>query len=93
MEKIDISDFRFLEIEPGEYSLDFKVMESRIINGKPDALELIYGYLKWDGCMNWSTNKNIMMHFCEAEEADEISTALKRVYDVGEEFIERWSLE
>lgn len=26
-----------------------------------------YGYVKWDGCVNWSTTDTCMEHFCGAE--------------------------
>jgi len=60
-------------------------------NGNTDEEdELVSGFLKWDGCMNWKTG-DIMYHFCDPEDADRLATFFKKLYELGSEHISHWS--
>ena len=43
----------------------------------------IRGSLKWDGCINWETNPDCMMHGCGPGHAAEIGAMFNAVYHVG----------
>jgi len=88
-EKVYVEEFIFIKIKPGEHSMDFEICEHP--NGNTDEEdELVSGFLKWDGCMNWKTG-DIMYHFCDPEDADRLATFFKKLYELGSEHISHWS--
>lgn len=48
-----------------------------------DACWNFDGALKWDGCINWQTNPEIMMHGCGPQHVDQITAVFQTVYHVG----------
>lgn len=43
------------------------------------------GTLKWDGCANWETNPECMMHFCEPSEAQAMADVWKTIYRLAQD--------
>lgn len=43
----------------------------------------IDGGLKWDGCINWQTNPECMMHGCSPRHAKQIADLFDTVYHIG----------
>lgn len=41
------------------------------------------GYLKWDGCINWQTNPECMVHGCSPRHVDWINAVFGAVYAYG----------
>jgi len=89
-EVVNIRKYHFLEIIPGEYSMDFSIKENRRENGKDVSITRVKGHLKWDGCMNWSTNDTLMYHFCEEDDANLLNECFKKIWEMGPVYIEQW---
>lgn len=93
MKRVDIERYHFLEIEPGDYSMDFFLKESIGENGKDAERVRLSGFLKWDGCINWSTGStenSVMYHFCDIEDAELLHQAFQKIWDLGPENIKHW---
>lgn len=93
MEKIKLDQHHFLEVIPGEYSMDFELKEMIIQNGKDVDDVKIHGYLKWDGCMNWGVGgkeDHTMYHFCGIDNAEFLHTVFAKIWDLGPDYIEHW---
>lgn len=80
----------FLEVNPGDYSMDFSLKENIIANGLKDQDVLIVGHLKWDGCINWSTRQQVMYHFCSEDDLTILNIAFKKVWELGKKHIKNW---
>ena len=80
-----------IKIKPGEYALDFSFRELTCKGTK--ERELIRGWLKWDGCMNWRSDGTMMYHFCDISDGERLLKMFKKVYDVGGQYIDRWDAE
>jgi hypothetical protein len=87
---IQLRNNHLLRITPGDYGMEFELVEKVGINGKDDERVRIKGFLKWDGCMNWSTSDHLMYHFCEEDDADLVNEAFKKLWEIGPEHIEHW---
>lgn len=85
----DKMQHKYLLIKPGSHYMDFLIME-KDANGGP-ADELIHGFLKWDGYMNWSTDKTCMYHYCDIEDAEVLYKCFQKLYELGEKYIEAWN--
>lgn len=48
----------------------------------------IGGALKWDGCINWETNPECMVHGCSPGHADEITAIFRAVYTIGKRYFD-----
>lgn len=48
-----------------------------------DAFCTIDGDLKWDGCINWQTNPECMMHGCGSNHVEQITAIFQTIYHVG----------
>lgn len=48
----------------------------------------IDGSLKWDGCINWQTNPEIMMHGCGPGHAAEIVAIFQVIYAYGKRHLD-----
>ncbi len=65
-------------------------------NGYCDKLEeadlYLHGYVKWDGCSNWHFDEqdDVMLHFCEREQMENIGKILTKCYDLTEGLIGSW---
>lgn len=70
--------------------MDFSLKESIIENGKEAERVRFSGHLKWDGCMNWSTENSLMYHFCDIEDAELLHQAFQKIWDLGPENIKNW---
>lgn len=90
MVTFDLRNNHFLEIDPGDYSMDFSLKENITENGKDTSRTRVKGFLKWDGCMNWSTNDCVMYHFCEEDDADLLNECFKKVWELGPDYITHW---
>lgn len=53
----------------------------------PEPRLVADGFVKWDGCSNWSTTANHMIHFCDLDDIDRFALALKKCYDVASELM------
>lgn len=80
--------FKILICEFREHVMDFKVGSScQTVEGEweafnPQDIELD-GTLKWDGCINWQTNPECMMHGCGPHHAHAIAAIFQAIYHVG----------
>ena len=45
----------------------------------------IDGALKWDGCINWQTNPDCMMHGCGSHHVEELKEIFSAVYHIGQQ--------
>lgn len=41
--------------------------------------------VKWDGCSNWETNRDCMVHFCRRDQMEELSALFVECYDWASE--------
>jgi len=48
----------------------------------------IDGGLKWDGCINWQTNGQCMVHGCTPRHADAITAIFQTIYHVGKRYFD-----
>lgn len=87
---VELRDYHFLRVTPGEHNLDFELVERIISNGKDDERVRITGFLKWDGCMNWKTSSNVMYHFCEEDDANLLNETFKKLWELGPKYISHW---
>ena len=46
----------------------------------------ITGHIKWDGCANFETNNDCMMHVCGVEEFSDISLIMQHLYALAREY-------
>lgn len=53
----------------------------------PDPRLVACGSVKWDGCFNWETIPNRMMHSCDPDMMDAFVGALKKCWDVAAEML------
>jgi hypothetical protein len=90
MIKIDLKNYHYLEIIPGDYKLDFELKESIIENGNDSYRVRIKGFLKWDGCMNWRHSDDYMYHFCDEDDANLINECFLKLWEIGPEYIVHW---
>jgi hypothetical protein len=90
MVEIELRKFHYIEIEPGEYTLNFLLKERVKENGFDSTRIRVRGFLKWDGCMNWSTLDGFMYHFCDEDDADLLNECFRAVWAAGPEHIEKW---
>lgn len=51
-----------------------------------DDQPAFFGDVKWDGCSNWSTDPDCMMHFCHRHQLIEFGELLARLYDWAGEY-------
>lgn len=54
---------------------------------RKDAVPLMQGALKWDGCVNleFPAYKDCMLHFCGPEDDPELGVMMRAVYALGPE--------
>jgi hypothetical protein len=90
MIEIELRKYHFLEITPGDYSLEFELKEEVFENGQKTSRTRLKGFLKWDGCMNWSTETPVMYHFCENDDAKLLNEAFEKLWEIGPEYISHW---
>lgn len=88
IEDEDKLQHKFIEITPGEYSMDFTFNEEITNNGKPDVSVFVKGYLKWDGCINWETIG--CNHFCDETHLKELSDMFIKTWELGKTHIKNW---
>ncbi len=70
--------------EPGEWWLDEGNSGLDLhLHDWERAFAEISGGLKWDGCINWSTNDARMMHGCGPRHATVIADIFATIYHVG----------
>ena len=50
----------------------------------------IGGYVKWDGCSNWSTNPDCMFHGCSREDISVIGDILSKCWDLTAKYCRVW---
>jgi hypothetical protein len=86
---IELRKYHFLEITPGDYSMDFELKESVKENGKETSRVRVKGFLKWDGCMNFTTEG--YYHFCEDDDANLLNETFHKLWEIGPEHILNWS--
>lgn len=48
------------------------------------------GELKWDGCMDFQTNPECMVHGCVRADMESVGRVLVAVWDMGSRRIPRW---
>lgn len=48
----------------------------------------IDGSLKWDGCIDWQTNPECMVHGCSPRHAEEIAAVFSTVYHIGKRYMD-----
>lgn len=87
---VELRNDHFLKITPGEYYIDFELIQRIISNGKDDEMIRITGNLKWDGCINWMLPNNVMYHFCEEDDANLLNETFKKVWELGPKYISHW---
>ena len=68
--------------------------------GYPDPVESIgaadvfaHGFVKWDGCSNWTINEagwGVMLHACDKEGLTRIGLILGECWDMTRELCEKW---
>ena len=49
----------------------------------------ITGSVKWDGCMNWETNPQVLYHFCSPDDAETLAASFKDVWTEGRKLMPR----
>jgi hypothetical protein len=68
----------------GDYHVDFKIIEP--YNG--DEEDIVFsGYIKWDGCSNWDTDKNCSIHFCGLDGLYNFNECLKECYRIAKSIL------
>jgi hypothetical protein len=52
----------------------------------------LHGYVKWDGCSNWHFDEqdDVMIHFCERDQMENIGKILTKCYDLTKNLIGSW---
>lgn len=45
------------------------------------------GFVKWDGCINWSTSGEAMGHFCGPSCLDDFNLRFLTVWELGKEMM------
>ena len=75
------------------YVMNFAVYDCVLAGNTGDNMEwtlfwanadnVIDGALKWDGCVNWQTNPDCMMHGCGPRHAQVIADIFAAIYHVG----------
>lgn len=90
MTDVEVEQYYFIRILPGEYGMDFEICEKIINNNKETNDIKIKGFLKWDGCMNWDIKNGVMYHFCNPEDADLLNKCFKKVWELGPKYIDKW---
>lgn len=45
--------------------------------------QIAEGYVKWDGCVNWTAGRGIMVHCCEREQFVGFGQLFAECYDLG----------
>lgn len=50
------------------------------------AFASIDGALKWDGCINWQTNPDLMVHGCGPSHVNALQAIFATVYHVGKRY-------
>lgn len=48
-----------------------------------DEIEILSGFVKWDGCTNWKAGEKCMVHCCEREHLVKFGEILGQCYDLG----------
>ena len=78
MERIWFVDGYKIEAVRREAWIDYRVYEDYLTN----PCLYIEGYVKWDGCSNWSFNpgRALMVHFCGPSDAEELRTLFLSIY-------------
>jgi len=64
----------------GDHHIDFQILN---LNASEEDNVDAYGFLKYDGCMNWQTDPDCMAHFCDPEQAGNFMNAIKHVWTLG----------
>jgi hypothetical protein len=47
------------------------------------------GFIKWDGCSHWSLGKNVMLHLCGKDGAEDFMNAMLLCFDEAAKMMER----
>jgi len=74
---------------PSDYHVDYEVFDSRE-NTQGDDI-ILSGSVKWDGCSNWQTNEDCMLHACEREELVNIGLLMAECWDLTAELCPHWN--
>ena len=97
-----IGSYYLVRLECHEFYISFEAIpifnvllygDSDYSSTDPWDEELAYdfrGSLKWDGCINWETNKDCMAHACSLEQVSSVSDVFKSVYAAASEHMLRW---
>jgi hypothetical protein len=43
---------------------------------------LFSGHIRFDGCINWETSPDVMLHFCDPDDADEFREVFRRLWEL-----------
>lgn len=60
-----------------------------------EAVSYVTGYIKWDGCSDWTFNQeeNFCFHFCGQEEIKSLALAMEECWLWAGELIEKWDAD
>ena len=74
-----------------EYShvLSFRIFGEQLDPEGGDDWEIEAG-VKWDGCINWSTNPHCAYHFCGYEDAERLSRTFAYAWQFTSENLDTW---
>lgn len=85
----------FIQIEQEEFATNFKIhqIQSSGENDKGEdslfLLQVVSGYIKWDGCSNVNYGESGYIHFCESDDFITMHKAIEFVWKKAEkQFLE-----
>ena len=79
-----------IDARPHENGLSVTYEVTRLDEPEDDLY--LDGFVKWDGCSNWTFHReNHMKHFCGKEQVQEMTRLLEYLYDEAPGFIPGWS--